>query len=186
MPHNFPHAPPFLSCPTISVMPYHTPYHKGRLLIYAAGCNLITMLVCHTLQIACLSMLYHSHLPFITWFKQDFFNAHNALIMLITPSLWTIAHHCVLLGPMYALKKTCLSCNASLFDESYASPGHNGKKSWFFTQRRGRKSQTTFFCSAISGLCPLRTNKITGDQSTGPPLVHQGLAAARAINSPQQ
>ena len=44
--------------------------------------------------------------------------------------------HCVLLGHKYALKKTCLSCDASSFDESYASPGHNGKKSWFFTQRR--------------------------------------------------
>ena len=29
-----------------------------------------------------------------------------------------------------------------------------------------------------------RCNKSTGDQSTGPPLVHQGLAPARAINSP--
>ena len=49
--------------------------------------------------------------------------------------------HCVLQGPKYALKKTCLSCDASSFDESYASPGHDGKKSWFFTQRRWRKSQ---------------------------------------------
>ena len=44
--------------------------------------------------------------------------------------------HCVLLGHKYALKKTCLSCDASSFDETYASPGHKGKKLWFFTQRR--------------------------------------------------
>ena len=58
------------------------------------------------------------------------------------------------------------------------------KNDVFFTNRRWRISQKTFFCSTISGLCPLETNKITGDQSTGPPLVHQGLAPARAINSP--
>ena len=55
----------------------------------------------------------------------------------------------------------------SHFDESDASPGHNGKKSWFFTQRLWRISQKTFFCSAISGMCQLWTNKGTLDQSTG-------------------
>ena len=46
------------------------------------------------------------------------------------------------------------------------------------------KAKKSFSCSSISGLCSLGTNKSTEDQSTGPPLVHQGLAPARAINSP--
>ena len=35
--------------------------------------------------------------------------------------------HCVLLGPNYDKKKTCLSFDASHFDESYALPGHKAK-----------------------------------------------------------
>ena len=57
-----------------------------------------------------------------------------------------------MLGPKYALKKTCLSCNASPFDESYASPGHNGKKSCFLP--RGIEGQDTrLFSAAPSLLC---------------------------------
>ena len=53
--------------------------------------------------------------------------------------------NCILLGHKYTMKKTCLSCVASHFDESYASPGYNGKKSWFFTHRQSGKSQKTLF-----------------------------------------
>ena len=80
------------------------------------------------------------------------------------------------------MKKTCLSCDTSHFDESYASPGHNGKNSCFFYPQAERANKKKLFCSAISGLC-------TGDQSTGPLLVHQGLAptrSTRSINAPQQ
>ena len=44
----------------------------------------------------------------------------------------------------------------------------------------------SLFCSAISGLCTLWTNKSTRDQSTGPLLVHQGLAPDRTLNAPYQ
>ena len=53
--------------------------------------------------------------------------------------------HCVLLGPKYALKKTCLSCNASSFDESYASPGHNGKKIMVFYPEALKEKPKNFF-----------------------------------------
>ena len=39
--------------------------------------------------------------------------------------------HFGLLGPNYTIKKTCLSCDASHFYESYASPGHNGKNIFY-------------------------------------------------------
>ena len=44
--------------------------------------------------------------------------------------------HFVLLGTNYTLKINWWPIDASHFDESYASPSHNGKISWFFTQRR--------------------------------------------------
>ena len=87
------------------------------------------------------------------------------------------------LGHNLTMKKNSLSCDASHFDESYASPGHNGKNHSFLSIGVEEKALKKI-CSAISGLCSLGTNKSTGDQSTGPPLVHQGLAPARAINSP--
>ena len=42
----------------------------------------------------------------------------------------------VLLRINYTKKINLRSIGASHFDESYASTGHNGKISWFFTQRR--------------------------------------------------
>ena len=53
---------------------------------------------------------------------------------------WQTNAHCVLLGPKYPLKKTCLSCDAPHFDGSYASPGHNGKNSWI-----GKSQKENFF-----------------------------------------
>ena len=44
------------------------------------------------------------------------------------------------------MKKISFSCEASTFDESYASPGHNGKKSWFLP--RGVKEQAKKLFSA--------------------------------------
>ena len=79
--------------------------------------------------------------------------------------------HFVLLGPNNTTKKTCLS---SHFEESYASTGHNGKKSCFFTQRRWRASQKTIFYRAISRMCKLCTNESSGDHSTGPHQVTRG------------
>ena len=46
----------------------------------------------------------------------------------------------------------------------------------FFYPEAWKEKPKNFFCIAISGLCPLGTNKSTGDQST---LSHQGLAADR-------
>ena len=82
----------------------------------------------------------------------------------------------VLLRHNYAMKKIVFPKLPPGKFITYASCGHSGKKSWFFTQRRWRKSQKkTFFCSAISGLCPLWTNKSTGDQSTGLPQLFQTI-----------
>ena len=58
--------------------------------------------------------------------------------------------HFVLLGPNNTTKKNCLSCDASNFDESYASPGHNGKKIMVGVEGKAKK---LFFCSVISGMC---------------------------------
>ena len=83
---------------------------------------------------------------------------------------------CVLLGPKYALKKKRkIPATPLLLMNPMHHPVTMAKNHDFFTQRPGRKSQNTFFCNTISGLCSLGANKITGDQSTGPRLVHQGF-----------
>ena len=61
--------------------------------------------------------------------------------------------HFVLLGLNYTMKKTCLSCNASHFDESYASPGPNGKKYVFLPRGVEGKAKKTLFSAAPSLVC---------------------------------
>ena len=69
--------------------------------------------------------------------------------------------HCVLLGPKYALKKTCLSCDASPFDESYESPGHNAlqwQKIMVFYPEAWKERPKNFFLQRHLWAVPLGTN----------------------------
>ena len=63
------------------------------------------------------------------------------------PRLFTSVHteNCFLLGTNYTMKKTCFSCDASHFDESYASPGLNGKNHVFLPRGVEGKSKKLFF-----------------------------------------
>ena len=63
-------------------------------------------------------------------------------------------------------KKSCLVCDASHFDDSYASTGHNGKKQGFLPIGFEGQAQKNFFCSAISGMCQLWTNELLGPLSS--------------------
>ena len=56
--------------------------------------------------------------------------------LVVTSYMEVSTAHFVLLGINYTLKINWWPVDASHFDESYASPSHNGKISWFFTQRR--------------------------------------------------
>ena len=121
----------------------------------------------------------HTVLPIIRNIHFSNMSGLQAIMMVVIDTA-----HFILLGPNYTMKKTCLSCNASYFDISYASPSHNGKISWFFTQRHWRASQKTLLLQRHLWDVSLWTNIRTGDQSTGPPLGHQGLGPAKALNSP--
>ena len=66
---------------------------------------------------------------------------------------------CVLLGIKYTMKKTCFSCDASHFDESYLHHPVTMAENYDFLPRGVEgKAKKPFFCSAIFGLCPLWTN----------------------------
>ena len=82
-------------------------------------------------------------------------------ILELCHELWLRATaHFVLLGPNYTMKKTCLSCDAFHFDESYdpGDPVHNEKKHVFFPI--GVEGKANFFSSAISGICHFGPNLI--------------------------
>ena len=49
------------------------------------------------------------------------------------------------------MKKTCLSCDASHFDESSASPGHNGKKYGLLPIGREGKAKKLFSAAPSLG-----------------------------------
>ena len=90
--------------------------------------------------------------------------------------------HFVLLGINYTLKVNLWSIDASYFDESYASPGHNCKISWFLPRGVEGKAKKFFFCSAISGMCHFGPMWELGTSQLVPR--YQGLSPARALNSP--
>ena len=88
----------------------------------------------------------------------------NMILVSIKISNLNTANY-ILLGPNYAMKKTDLSCDASHFDVSYATSGHNGKISVFLP--RSIEGGAKEIYSAIPGMCHLWTNEGTGDQSNG-------------------
>ena len=53
------------------------------------------------------------------------------------------------------MQKNCFSWAVYHFDESHASPGHKGKKSWFLPHRRWRTSQINFFSAGPSLGCAI-------------------------------
>ena len=56
----------------------------------------------------------------------------------------------------------CLPRVSYQFDESYASRGHNGKKTCFFTHRRFRTSQKTFSAASSLGCTNMGLRKALG------------------------
>ena len=89
---------------------------------------------------------------------------------------WCSIAHCVLLGNKYTLKKKLFVLQRLFFWWILCITRSQWQKIMVFYPYALKEKPKNFFCSAISGLCPLGTNKSTGDQSIGPPLVHQGLA----------
>ena len=76
--------------------------------------------------------------------------------------------HCVLLGHKYTLKKTCLSFDASSFDESYASPGHNGKNHGFYPEALKEKPEKLFSEAPSMGSAQLGPIKALGTSQLVP------------------
>ena len=75
---------------------------------------------------------------------------------------------CIAFSFQYVLIYLTLKFMKSSFNQIINQIAHNGKISCFFTYRSWRISQKTFFCSAISGLCPLGPIKALGTSQLVP------------------
>ena len=76
------------------------------------------------------------------------------------------------------MQKTCLSCEASHIDESYASPSHNGKKSCVLPIGREGKAKKLFFaapslgCAHLGPIKALWTSQLVPNSFIDPKVAH--------------